>query len=108
MRRVDHANGAVSLGRSAFETWYEPPRTVEDRLDAETPSPVDETNLAVERHARHTVAQRICLLELRLDEPATIGARQAPQLVPLYPADRRIVLVKPVSPRWARRPDPLS
>src|SRR5262245_45495785 len=69
---VDHAEYAVALGRRASETWYEPPNLVEDRLDGETSRPVDEADLAVERHARQAIDQRTWLLEPRLDEPASV------------------------------------
>src|SRR5262245_41930397 len=84
---VDYAENAVALSRHAPETWSEPPCLVEDRLDDEIPGPVDEADLAVERHARQAIAQGIGPLELRLDEPSPVRAHQPPQAVPPHPAD---------------------
>jgi hypothetical protein len=85
---VDHTHDAVALGRRAPETWFKPACLIEPGLDGKISRPVDEANLAVERHARQAaVIQPTDVLELRLDQPAPVGTRQTPQLVPLNPTD---------------------
>src|SRR5262249_50697777 len=91
---VNHADDAVPLSRRAGEARFERPDLIEDRLDGEIARPVDEPDLAVDDHLRHAVRQGSGLLKFWLDEPTPIGASQPPQLVPLPPADRRVVLIK--------------
>jgi hypothetical protein len=91
---IDDAKNPIALHGGATEPHHERPCLVKDRLDREVSGPVDETGLAVHHDNSQAIGQAARMLELRLGQPALVGARQAPQLVLLHPADRWIVVVE--------------
>src|SRR5262249_22571397 len=93
-RLVDDAKDAVAHGRCSIKTVRKWPSLVEERIDGQIALAVNESNLAVEHHARQLADQPIRLLEFRLHEPAPVGALQPPKVVPPSPAHRGIILVE--------------
>ena len=77
-RAVDRSRAPALPYWRARETGRECPCFIEDRVNGESAAAVDEADPARHSDAGETVAERIHRIELRLGQPASIGALQPP------------------------------